>query len=922
MGNMYEQLTESVRKAFEEGKQAAVMQLFSAFHAASLEEVAEDDYPKLLENMAKVISDTPANPTLPDSMELPQDISSEEPCAEPTFDQEATAYSAQGQSELSADANEALLNAEELPQDAAVQPVEATAIVPVEVKQPEHKQEGSAEKLRRLFDVLTFGNRAEKVGMQEEVSIAAIYNRFSQPAVVNIARADYLKLSAEKQANLKDQGMYIFARSENGKRDEKSITHRSAIALDLDHAPKEYIRMLHTLPFSAIYHTTFKSTPDAPRIRVIVLLSRDVTPAEYRILARQVAKLIGEEYIDPASYRPAQAMYFPVVPKDGVYQYGKTDGPLLNPDDYLEPAPATDSKPASEKSDDPGEKVGWIGAFNRAYPIRQLLASLLAEVYDPTDDPNRYHYRGADSAAGMIVYDDGYACSFHASDPAQGQRLCAFDLGRIHLFGHLDKAAPEGTKWSDLPSQKAMLAFAQHDPAVQQEYQNRKETDDAWKKKLQKDKKGKICNSLQNAKIILLNDPKLSSIRYNLFDNRYEADQLPWVRHSMYWSDHDKNNLICYFEENYGFYSGLNIAFNAVIPSYRYYHPVRDYITARKWDGVERLDTLLIDYLGAEDTAYTRAVTRKAVVASVARAFQKKAKFDYMPVICGPQGIGKSTLLEKLAVNSAWFTDSVAVSDMRDVKKAGEKILGKLIVEISELQGMRMTDVESVKAFLSSNQDNYRKAYDTSAADHPRQSVLWGTTNSMSGYLRDITGNRRFWPINVSGRGTKHAWDLDDETVGQIWAEAKVRYDQGEELYLKGEVKKAAEALQREALEKDDREGLVRQYLDTPLPEGWTDMSLYERREYLANPTGGTVVRDRVSVIEIWCEAFGQEMGLKLKRQEGDAIRRILESLGDEWAVHTGQNGKPSTQLRKPYGKQIVYYRVNKEGKGADEENK
>lgn len=163
---------------------------------------------------------------------------------------------------------------------------------------------------------------------------------------------------------------------------------------------------------------------------------------------------------------------------------------------------------------------------------------------------------------------------------------------------------------------------------------------------------------------------------------------------------------------------------------------------------------------------------------------------------------------------------------------------------------------------------------------------------------------------------------MDDETVGQIWAEAKVRYDQGEELFLKGNVKKAAEALQREALEKDDREGLVRQYLDTPLPEGWNDMNLYERRNYLANPTGGTIVRDRVSVIEIWCEAFGQEMGLKLKRQEGDAIRRILETLGDEWTLHTGQNGKPSTQMRKPYGKQIVYYRVNKEGKGADEENK
>ena len=263
---------------------------------------------------------------------------------------------------------------------------------------------------------------------------------------------------------------------------------------------------------------------------------------------------------------------------------------------------------------------------------------------------------------------------------------------------------------------------------------------------------------------------------------------------------------------------------------------------------------------------------------------------------------------------------------MQDVKKAGEKIQGKLIVEISELQGIQNAKVENVKGFLSSVQDNYRQAYDTNAVDHPRTCIFWGTTNNSEGYLRDITGNRRFWPINVTGKGTKSVWDLDEATIGQIYAEAKVRFDQGEELYLSGEIAKTAERMQSEAMERSPSEGFIMQYLDTPLPKGWQAMTPEERRIYLANPEGGTIVRDRVSVVEIYCECLSNADKPPVPRRIGNEIRSVLRIHSDEWLLHTGKNGKPSAQERKPYGKQIVYYRIHKNeresgGEGHEEKS-
>lgn len=915
----YTQITEIIQKLLKKREQEKLLQLFADYHATNLEQVDEKDYPHLLDDLRKLNSIADCN------------------------DDDHAAESAAETGDIAEKIEEAVLE-ETIPIDPNRSDDDTLHDVPLEQPVPDDSDSKSTDELpppvqplqeaeetagdipvqsNRKYAVVVFSSRKDVKGEQKKASEDAIYNELQNPVRLDITWQEWKKLPPNEQANCKDRGLYLLATSKDGRRTSESIESRSMVTLDGDNAPSDIQERVEKVPFRTICHTTFKSKPDALRVRIIIPLLRDVTPEEYARLTPMIAKEFGEEYVDPASYKPTQAMYFPVVPKDGEFWCKRTEGPLLNPDDYLGKEEENDTHTSftkSENSDDPGKKAGIIGAYNTVHPIKALLDNELSDIYEPTNDPKRYHYRGADSTAGVIVGSDGYIRSFHASDPAYGRRLCSFDLYRIHKFGNLDKGVPQGTPLSKLPSQKAMMAFAKKDAAVQKEYQKRQQSQNTWKAKLKRDKMGNIARTLENLQLILTCDSQLETIRYNLFSKQYEAGKLPWKRQTEQWNDKDWANLFCYLEINYGFYSGCKIAFSASIPAHRSYHPIRDFINEQAWDEKERLDTLLVDYLGAEDSPYTRAVTRKSVVAMVARAFSDvPVKFDYMPIICGPQGIGKSTLLSKLAIRPEWFTDSVSVADMRDVKKAGEKIQNKLLVEISELQGMPTTELESIKAFLSSSRDTFRKAYATDAEDYPRQCIIWGTTNSTNGYLRDTTGNRRFWPINVSGHGTKHSWDLDKATVGQILAEAKYRLDQGEELYLSGDLAKAAETMQRDAMEKDDREGLVLQYLNTLLPENWEEMTVAERQNYIANPVDGSVVRDRVSVIEISCECFCRDPKAKLSRKEGDAIRAIMQAHSDEWVLHTDRNGKPSAQMRKPYGKQRVYYRVLKKDKVDDE---
>jgi predicted P-loop ATPase len=215
------------------------------------------------------------------------------------------------------------------------------------------------------------------------------------------------------------------------------------------------------------------------------------------------------------------------------------------------------------------------------------------------------------------------------------------------------------------------------------------------------------------------------------------------------------------------------------------FHPVRDYFDNLEWDGQKRLDTWLTNYLGAEDSKYTRSVSAKTLIAAARRIYEPGTKFDQIVVLEGIQGTEKSSALELLAIKKAWFTDDFSLTD--DSRKILEQTEGKLIVESSELIGGRRADANHIKAMLSRTHDRARKAYGYFVTEVPRQFIFIGTTNEKK-YLVDPTGNRRFWPVQTDRIDTKGL----KSDVDQLWAEAVHRHRQGESIVLPKELWEAA----------------------------------------------------------------------------------------------------------------------------------
>lgn len=199
-------------------------------------------------------------------------------------------------------------------------------------------------------------------------------------------------------------------------------------------------------------------------------------------------------------------------------------------------------------------------------------------------------------------------------------------------------------------------------------------------------------------------------------------------------------------------------------------HPVRDYFEALAWDGTPRLDTWAVAYLGAEDTPLHRSMAALWMISAVARIMQPGCKADHMLILEGPQGIRKSTALKVLA-SEPWFTDELAELGSKD---AAQQMRGIWIIEMAELDAIGQADVSRIKAFLSRTTDRYRPPYERYVVTVPRQCVFAGTVNPDT-YLRDETGNRRFWPLRCG--------DIDLEGLRrdreQLWAEAVARYRDG-----------------------------------------------------------------------------------------------------------------------------------------------
>ncbi|NCD03791.1 MAG: hypothetical protein EOM00_12530 [Clostridia bacterium] len=777
-------------------------------------------------------------------------------------------------------------------------------------------------------------SRMEKKWKRRDITWEDFKEQLSHTTRTPETMAEYKAKSKPEQDRIKDVGGFVGGALREGKRKNGYVESRSLLTLDMDYAtPGVWDEITMFFDFKCLIYSTHKSTDEKPRLRLLIPLAREITADEYPAVARMVAKNIGMELFDDTTYEAARLMYFPSTSADGTYIFESQDGTELNPDAILSmykdwrdssswPVSSRQAevvKRTIAKQADPLSKDGIVGVWCRTYDITTAINTFIPDVYKPSAMEGRYDFIPADSTAGVVIYDEKFAYSHHATDTACGHLMNAFDVVRIHKFGYLDQKAKEDTTPSKLPSFKAMNDFAIQDESIklqlakerQQQASNDFETDENWQARLELTKDGEIKDTLSNIVEILRHDENLQSIAYNEHRNGIdirESGELPWTPIKAGWSDSDMAAAKVYFDRVYHIWSPSKFkdALLAVAAE-RSFHPVKEYLESLPdWDGTERLDTILIDYLGAVDNEYTRAVIRKTLVAAVARIYAPGTKFDYILVLNGPQGIGKSTLFSRIGVK--WFSDSLTISDMRD-KTGPEKLQGYWLLELSELNGIKKVDVETVKSFISRTDDKYRASYGTVVESHPRQCVIVGSTNSTGGFLRDITGNRRFWPVQVSGVSAKKPWEI--ENIDQIWAEAIHRYNEGEELILTGKAVELAYGEQQDAMENDDREGLVREYLAKLLPDTWNDMDLHDRRVFLsgdefgASELTGTVVRDRVCTLELWAECFGKESS-SLKKMDSYELNAIMASI-EGWKKFEGnKSGKVKFPI---YGTQYAFIR-------------
>lgn len=796
-------------------------------------------------------------------------------------------------------------------------------------------------------------SRTSRKLMQKNMLWSELCQRLANTKRTKETLKEFLAMSSEEQTKIKDVGGFVAGSLSEGIRRRSMVNERCCVTLDLDNGtPGICEKLVLENKYTCCIYSTHKHTPEKPRLRLVYLLKYAVNSKAYMTIAKGLAEEIGEEFFDPSTYEPERLMFFPSTSKDGEFFYKCLEGELVNPEVYIKRAEEVAAKELVAKQlagkeltqgeklradeigvevylkelkaqqQDPLTKKGIVGAFCRTYSVTEALDKFLRTEYEVTADPKRYKYIHGTGGPGVVVYDEGrFVYSFHSSDKLSYKLMNAFDLVRRAKFGDNEDR-----------SFKAMERFALADEVVKARYdkeqQEEKRTKGAelltgqlqalvddlpveqynWLKELEYSKDGELLNTLNNQVVILQKDPQLQSIAYNeQFDAVWIKGDVPWPKVREGFAETDFAGLKHYFSKYYKLECGDKL-YEAVqrVATERVFNPIKDYFAELTWDGVSRIPTLLVDYLGADNTEYTRQVTIKTLVGAVARVYEPGVKFEYVLILNGPQGCGKSTLWQKLGRN--WFSDNLSLTDMKD-KTAAEKVGRYWIIEMAELEGLNKASWDTIKAFVSRQDDTYRDVYARTVTSHKRRCILVGTTND-DVYLKDITGNRRFWPVKCSGVSRNKAWSLNEEIIGQIWAEALTLYKQGVNLWLEGDVEQTAKEVQAEAMVYDERADLLKQYLDMYVnPYEWEEMNLKERWRYIDEWMSKGLPEDvselsRRSVIcnsEIIAEFFRKDPK-EANREEKKLIKDIITMLPD-WEL------SDKRRYFKGYGQQRCYRR-------------
>lgn len=407
---------------------------------------------------------------------------------------------------------------------------------------------------------------------------------------------------------------------------------------------------------------------------------------------------------------------------------------------------------------------------------------------------------------------------------------------------------------------------------------------------LARTEKGGVKQSIDNCMIVLQRDPMLrSSICKNELTGKIDiVKDLGWKRKNSSIVDTDIYQIQHYLENNYGLTSEKNInkAMN-IAASENGYHPVVNFLENLKWDGIERMDSLMSKYLGAEDNNYTREVMRLLMMAAIHRVYEPGCKFEIMVCLVGGQGVGKSSFFRLLACEDEWFSDDLKRLDDDNVYR---RLQGHWIIEIAEMIAtVNARSIEDIKAFISRQKDNYKIPYETHPEDRPRQCVFVGTSNSMDFLPLDRSGNRRFAPILVHPENIqKHILEDEREAreyILQAWAEAMERYKEStHELKLSKESETYLKVLQQQFMPEDTKVGIIQAWLNAEKEDYVCSIMIY--REALRHNVEEPKQWETREINNIMNESIIGWKAIKSTHRFGDdyGIQR-------DWKRETDENG-------------------------------
>ena len=410
---------------------------------------------------------------------------------------------------------------------------------------------------------------------------------------------------------------------------------------------------------------------------------------------------------------------------------------------------------------------------------------------------------------------------------------------------------------------------------------------------LEQTEKGKVSNAAANYKRVLQLDPLLKgAIRKNLLTERVDiVKPLGWYRDSPTLTDVDIKYLLLYFEENYGMTIEKKIQDAVmVIANENRYHPVRDFLNALQWDGIERIRYCLHRFLGADADDYTCEAMRLFLLGAISRAFRPGCKFEIMLCLVGGQGAGKSSFFRLLAVQDDWFSDDLKKLDDENVYR---KMQGHWLIEMSEMIATaNAKSIEEIKSFLSRQKETYKVPYETHPADRKRQCVFCGTSNTLDFLPLDRTGNRRFVLVMVHPE-LAEIHILDDEPAArayliQVWAEAMEIYRSGNfKLRFSPAMNEYLKVHQRDFMPEDTKAGQIIEYL-----EKCSDNMVCSK--------------------QLFREALGHSFD-EPKQWEIREINDIMNNSVTGWRAFSNPR-----YFRSPYGRQKGWERIQPDNGGGD----